>query len=281
MASYLGAEEASAADMQRDFAGVVMSKKYMVDLCMKHGGYRTPSVNDKLYLHQQGFRCIDPEVLGLYTGAVCLWLQSNGLNKIEGLEKLVQLKTLSLHENCIDEIEGLETLVDLDSLNVSKNFLKRIEGLERCQKLQTLNAGFNNIGPEAFEIEHVLLVKSLQTLDIQANRLEDGEGVLDVVKQMPELRVLYCQGNPFVKTLRNYRKRIISECPNLRYLDDRPVFDDERRRCDAWARGFAQGGLDAANDAEREEIAQIRADKKAEEEKRVRDFEQFIADAKA
>ena len=282
MAAFGGDENPASAEMYGDFAGVEMTKKFMVDLCMKHDGYRTPHVNDKLYLHQQGFRCIEPSVMGLYTGVRSLWLQQNGLTKIQGLEKCVEVKTLMLHENCIDELEGLETLVDLDSLNMSKNFLKRVEGLEACKKLQTLNVGFNNIGPEAFELEHVLLLPALSTLDVQANGLADGEGVLAIFKQMPDLRVLYCQGNPFVKELRNYRKRMISEIKTLRYLDDRPVFEDERRRCEAWARGFAEGGtLDAANEAERAEIAQIRADKKAAEDKRVRDFENFIADARA
>ncbi|KAH8055189.1 hypothetical protein JL721_10290 [Aureococcus anophagefferens] len=248
MAAFGGDENPASAEMYGDFAGVEMTKKFMVDLCMKHDGYRTPHVNDKLYLHQQGFRCIEPSVMGLYTGVRSLWLQQNGLTKIQGLE------------NCVE----------------------RVEGLEACTKLQTLNVGFNNIGPEAFEIEHVLLLPALSTLDVQANGLADGEGVLAIFKQMPDLRVLYCQGNPFVKELRNYRKRMISEIKTLRYLDDRPVFEDERRRCEAWARGFAEGGtLDAANEAERAEIAQIRADKKAAEDKRVRDFENFIADARA
>ena len=64
--------------------------------------------------------------------------------------------------------------------------------------------------------------------------LADGEGVLAIFKQMPDLRVLYCQGNPFVKELRNYRKRMISEIKTLRYLDDRPVFEDERLTVEAW-----------------------------------------------
>ncbi|KAH8091085.1 dynein associated LRR protein [Aureococcus anophagefferens] len=222
MAAFGGDENPASAEMYGDFAGVEMTKKFMVDLCMKHDGYRTPHVNDKLYLHQQGFRCIEPSVMGLYTGVRSLWLQQNGLTKIQGLE------------NCVE----------------------RVEGLEACTKLQTLNVGFNNIGPEAFEIEHVLL-PALSTLDVQANGLADGEG-----------------------ELRNYRKRMISEIKTLRYLDDRPVFEDERRRCEAWA-GLRRGGtLDAANEAERGD----RADPRGQEGRRgqsVRDFENFIADARA
>ncbi|KAH8067063.1 hypothetical protein JL720_12575 [Aureococcus anophagefferens] len=197
MAAFGGDENPASAEMYGDFAGVEMTKKFMVDLCMKHDGYRTPHVNDKLYLHQQGFRCIEPSVMGLYTGVRSLWLQQNGLTKIQGLENCVEVKTLMLHENCIA------------SSRASRRSATPSSGAQL---------------PEAHDLE--------------------------------------------IKT--------------LRYLDDRPVFEDERRRCEAWARGFAEGGtLDAANEAERAEIAQIRADKKAAEDKRVRDFENFIADARA
>jgi dynein assembly factor 1 len=59
------------------------------------------------------------------------------------------------------------------------------------------------------------------------------------------LAVLYLHGNEVCKKIKNYRKTIIIALPKLKYLDDRPVFEDERRYCEA----FARGGLEA----EREE----------------------------
>jgi len=41
-------------------------------------------------------------------------------------------------------------------------------------------------------------------------------------------------GNPVVKDIKHYRKTIIAKCKALRYLDDRPVFEEERRRVTAW-----------------------------------------------
>ena len=38
---------------------------------------------------------------------------------------------------------------------------------------------------------------------------------------MPDLRVLYLQGNPVVKNIRHYRKTLVSKCAALKYLDDR------------------------------------------------------------
>jgi len=44
--------------------------------------------------------------LDQYTGLKVLWLEGNGLSKIEGLEHQKELRTLYLHENLIEEIEG-------------------------------------------------------------------------------------------------------------------------------------------------------------------------------
>jgi len=55
--------------------------------------------------------------------------------------------------------------------------------------------------------------------------------------KMPDLRVLYLQGNPVTRKIPNYRKKIIFSIPSLKYLDDRPVFDDDRRAAEAFSKG--------------------------------------------
>ena len=58
---------------------------------------------------------------------------------------------------------------------------------------------------------------------------------------MPSLSVLYLQNNPITKKIPNYRKTLIARLPKLKYLDDRPVFDEDRRYAEAFARGGLEG----------------------------------------
>lgn len=266
-----------------EWSGVEMTKKYLVELCQRHDGYRTPSVNDKLYLHQQGFRRMNPEVLKEFTGIKMLWLQANGLEKLEGMESMSILRNVAAHENCIEKIEGFEQNAELDSINLNRNFIKKVEGFERNQNLTSINLGNNAVGPDKESYEAVAQnLPKLQTLDLQANKIADGNDLLEVLQRIPDLRVFYGMGNPFVKSFRHYRKRFVAGLPSLRYLDDRPVFEDERRRCEAWIVGWGDTeDLEAANAAERAMIQTIKQDKKEQEERRVRQFDDMIRGARA
>ena len=82
---------------------------------------------------------------------------------------------------------------------------------------------------------------------------------------MPSLTVLYLQGNPVCKSITNYRKNIIVSIPNLKYLDDRPVFVEDRR----FALAFARGGLQE----ERKEMVKWNQEK---EEESMRSHNEFI-----
>lgn len=94
---------------------------------------------------------------------------------------------------------------------------------------------------------------------------------------MPSLKVLYLQGNEVVRHIRQYRKTVIYRCCQLKYLDDRPVFPEERRRVDAWGRAWeATGNQEAAQEAERIEMEKIRLEKKQQEEMNFRFFEEMF-----
>lgn len=214
-----------------------------------------------------------------YTGLKALWLEGNGLTKIQGLEAQTLLKSLFLHENLIEKIDGLDSQADLDTLNLSKNHIKKIENLSHMTKLTSLNLAHNAI-KTAEAIRHVVEIPSLQTIDLQHNKIEEEE-IVDVLAELPDLRVLYLMGNPAVKKIRNYRRTIVSRCKQLRYLDDRPVFDEERRRTTAWAKALEEtGSLEAAQEAERNELKEIRREKDEVDERNFRAFEQLMIEGK-
>lgn len=106
---------------------------------------------------------------------------------------------------------------------------------------------------------------TITCLDISDNYLSDPQILDEILVKMPNLAVLYCQGNDFIKNISHYRKTLIAKIPTLKYLDDRPVFEEDRRRAEA----FAKGGLE-------EERAEIRRLKKEKEDKHWANHEAFM-----
>jgi dynein assembly factor 1, axonemal len=133
----------------------------------------------------------------------------------------------------------------------------------------------------AQDLEHLVQLPNLSVLDVQSNRIVDP-AVLDVLAKMPNLKVLYLQGNDVVKHIKQYRKTLVYRCRKLRYLDDRPVFEDERRRVDAWGKALDASGGDykAAQEAERVEIEAIRQEKRDRDRMNFLHFEQLMAEGK-
>ncbi|KAF8061976.1 ODA7 [Scenedesmus sp. PABB004] len=223
-------------------------------LCVQHKLYRTPELNDKLYLNFQGFG----RIAGLeeYTGLKALFLEGNALQSLDGLPPLEQLKCLYVQQNCLRSLAALERVPGLDTLNVASNGLDSLEGLQACPGLATLVAEGNRLGGPA-ALAPLAACARLHTLDLQSCGIEDGEAVLSLVAALPELRCLHLKGNPAVGAIPSYRKTVVASCPRLTYLDDRPISEEERACCEAWARG----GLEA----ERDERARLKEEAAARE----------------
>ena len=230
-----------------------MTKEVLVDACRRNGGYSQPHLNDQLYLQYKGFARIAN--LEPYVDLKVLWLEQNAIETIEGLDRLQKLVSLFIQNNCIRQISGLQALSNLRILNISYNFISKLENLRCCPLLETLQAShcrLSNIG----DLEELLHLPELSTVDISFNRIErraeedkQNSCVVDFFGQMPKLAVLYLHGNEIVRELKNYRRHMIVGLPNLTYLDERPIFPEERRTTEAWGQGGAE-----AEEAERNKI---------------------------
>lgn len=205
--------------------------------------YRTFELNEKLYFHYKGFERI--ENMDLFPELKCLYWEGNGVSNIEGLDNCQQLLALYIQENAIKKISGLDMLHRLHTLQLSDNLIAKIENLGNCVALDSLYLKNNRIGHGGLsDLEGLLEVPSLACLDIQGNKVNDPELIDDILVKMPNMKVLYLQNNGISKsgnTIKNYRKTIIAKIKTLRYLDDRPVFEEDRRHAEA----FNQGGIDA------------------------------------
>jgi len=142
-------------------------------------------------------------------------------------------------------------------LNLNENTLTTVTGLAGCLKLDSLYLKRNRLGrDERGDVESIkgLLERpTLACVDLSDNYLSEPAILEEVLYKMPSLGVLYLQGNPVCRKIDYYRKTIISSIPTLKYLDDRPVFEEDRRRAEAWARG----GMDE----ERLEMKRIKQEK--------------------
>jgi dynein assembly factor 1, axonemal len=214
--------------------------------------YRTFELNEKLYLHFKGFNKI--ENMHLFPELKCLYFEGNGLRQMTGLEACVEMRTLNVHENIIQKMEGMQTMTDLRTLQLSDNCISKIEGLTMCTKLVTIYLKQNNVGRNGIsDLYGLLECPSLEVVDLQANEIHDEACLEEIFMKMPKLKVLYLFKNECTKKIKNYRKTVINNIPTLNYLDDRPVFVDDRRTAEA----FATGGVEA----EREERKKMKEEK--------------------
>jgi dynein assembly factor 1 len=233
--------------------------------------YSTPELNEILYLHFKGFRKI--ENLEQFPLLKVVYLESNGILKIEGLSTLTHLSALYLHENAISKIEGLESLVNLHNLNLSENLLTKIDGLSSCVNLDSLNVAKNRIGQAGpADIAEIIALPKLTCVDLSENIIEDPNVFPEVFEKMKDLRVLYLQGNAVTKKIQNYRKILVTKLHNLKYLDDKPVFDEDRR----YAEAFCKGGIQK----EREERAKVKAENEEADRINRELFEKMLSDAR-
>lgn len=296
-----------------------MDEKIICDGMKNLGYYRTPELNDRLYLHFKGYRKI--ENLESFTAVTVLWLENNCIQKIENLNAMKKLNSLYLHNNLVSSIgTHLTAFRNLETLNLANNALTTIEGVENLFFLKKLNVSGNSItslmpledyaaaqndweedialdDEEAEEEEEEVEEESqnededdetadktkkeekvprsgqqLDCLDVSHNKLEDEVEVLRVVGKLTRLTLLYLHKNKFLTKVKNYRKVIIATCKGLKFLDDYPVFDEERRCCERFAVDGTMG--------EKAERNVIRDEKEEKYQQQRQFFERLVQAAK-
>merc|ERR1711959_510967 len=248
----------------------VMTFESIKESCVANGGYRTPCLNDKLYLHFKGYTRI--ENLEEFNAARCIWLEANGLQVIENLEPCKEsLKQLFLQQNCIKNIgTGLSELTELVALNLSENLIKKVEGISNLKKLSSLQLAQNQM-VDYDDLAELAECSSISSLELNKCKIEDPR-VIDIFAAMPALKVLKLDGNPITRKVPHYRKALICRLKNLTYLDDRPVFPDERLMAEAWGRGGVE--------AEKLERTRQRKLKEELDRNRHKDFFKYIERAR-
>jgi Leucine-rich repeat (LRR) protein len=99
-------------------------------------------------------------------------------------------------------------------------------GLSCLPKLTTLDISRNQLAtPES--IEELTACSELSSLNLMANQLATAE-CYTVLQRVPKLTSLQLKGNPVVADTKNYRKTLICMLDRLGYLDDSPVFPQDR-----------------------------------------------------
>lgn len=232
--------------------------------------YRSEQLNDKLFIHYKGWK--ELKNLEGWTGLRALYAECNAFDRISGLSNCCQLRSLFLQENCIKKIEGLEGCPLLWNLNLNNNFIERIEGLSHLKQLNTLTIQKNKLGMAGVDDLVHLVDTTISTLDMQDNKISDPDVLPEVLMRMKDLRVLYLKGNACAKKIPNYRKGITAVCANLKYLDDRPVFAEDRRAADA----FNRGGIEE----ERAERRRIRQENNDAHDRNMKAFQEMVDRAK-
>lgn len=135
---------------------------------------------------------------------------------------LPALRELKLNSSSIATLRELGTgLGGLRVLWISRCSVADLEGLAALPALRELYASFNDIA----DVSAVAELEELTTLDLEGNRVERDQ--LEWLGACASLRSLALDGNPVAAEV-GYRHAVATTVPQLEYIDDEPVIDEDR-----------------------------------------------------
>lgn len=254
--SELSKSGADAEDPVDEDGCPVMTHVVVSRIVRDAGGYRAPHVNERLWLHNRRWKVI--QNLDKYTGVAMLHLENNQIAHIgPGLRHMSKLKALYLNCNMLRKVDlHLAANEELSHLNLATNQIASFEPSGLPPSLNTVLVAANCLETAA-AIAPLAALPNLEVLDLQNNKL-DGDDLFHLFASFPSLRVLYLIGNP-IQRADYYRKRLVSRCASLTYLDTLPVEDLEKRGAEAWARGGRDAEISARKKFQDEKRAAQRA----------------------
>ncbi|KAH9503987.1 Dynein regulatory complex subunit 3 [Bulinus truncatus] len=144
-----------------------------------------------------------------------LRLEYLNILRIDNLWDFGSLTRLQLDNNIIEKIEGLDALVNLEWLDLSFNNIEVIEGLENLTKLQDLTLYNNHIS----KIENLDAQKNLHVFSIGNNEIKDLKDI-QYLRRFPNLKTLNIANNP-VSSEENFKLYVAAFLSNLEFLDYR------------------------------------------------------------
>ena len=115
-----------------------------------------------------------------FTNAKTLYLCNNKIKKISGLNKLVNLKELFLIKNHITKIEGLNNLVNLELLSLSENIIYEIEGLDNLVALHSLFISMNRHIKEIKGLDSLINLRHLNLYYNQISEIKNLDNLINL-----------------------------------------------------------------------------------------------------
>lgn len=134
----------------------------------------------------------------------------------------------------IERLCGFDRFVNLEVLYLNGNKLPSLDGLEECFRIKELYADHNLLATLEGPIEDM---KFLAELDVSYNKLADLDWQLETLGRCQYIKALDMRGNPCSQEVR-YRQRVLAAVPSLDMLDGKEVDPVEREEARA-ARGRA------------------------------------------